>query len=169
MDEFYFSNENVDILFQLLNDNISSNYGYNTKKYPQLFNMLLSNMRSIYARKDNFPEIHSLQGAAKVKFLNRKVLQKTLPDFLNHIKMKAKRPFTQAPGQHSNQKSTLSQRKLQTHRFDVDTQQKSYLQGVKLNSNTGLLQRPMNSASVVSQRGVETEIQTENQNQINLI
>ena len=88
MEEFFFSDRSEQILYDLLTNYIGKQSGHNITKYPQVRSILKNSIRNVYSIKNTYPEMRNpnLTDKERISFLQKKVLRRSLPNIINHIK-----------------------------------------------------------------------------------
>lgn len=88
MEEFFFSERSEQILYDLLTNYIGKQSGHNITKYPQVRSILKNSIRNVYSIKNTYPEMRNtnLTDKERISFLQKKVLRRSLPNIISHIK-----------------------------------------------------------------------------------
>ena len=88
MEEFFFSDRSEQILYDLLTNYIGKQSGHNITKYPQVRSILKNSIRNVYSIKNTYPEMRNtnLTDKERISFLQKKVLRRSLPNIISHIK-----------------------------------------------------------------------------------
>ena len=98
MEQIFLSNSNTEMLYSLISNNIRKNQGYNCDKYPKLKINLQRNMNAIFSMKDHFMEINGMKLKNKIHFLNKKILDKNISDFISFIEKSGKTSLNKVHG-----------------------------------------------------------------------